>query len=115
MKEQTFEHNPGDHEDPMGGPTWLVGIIGVIILIVVLFGVQSVLKATQTSAHDEFVVIPNVTELNAVHERDAKKFVAAPQVVEYVDEFGEITTRLAIPIEDAMKLTAGELKSTGGD
>ena len=111
VKDITFEHNPGDHEDPMGGPTWLVGIVGAIILIVVLFGVQAVLKATERDTADEFVTQLDLSELNSVRARGAERMVDAPRVVEYIDENGQVQTRVAIPIDDAIKVT---LRDFGG-
>lgn len=99
----------------MGGPTWLVGIIGAIILVVVVLGVQAVLKATVTTTADELVVEADLTELTAMHARDASRLVASPRVVEYVDENGTVTTRLAIPLEDAIKATLVDLKKANTD
>ena len=36
-----FEHNPGDHEDPLAGPTWTIALILVVLMAVSLLGVAA--------------------------------------------------------------------------
>ena len=38
---EVYEHNPGDHEDPLPGPTWILGILGSGLLGVVVLGVTA--------------------------------------------------------------------------
>ena len=38
------EHNPGDHEDPLPGPTWIVTFLGVVLLAVIILGIWFVIQ-----------------------------------------------------------------------
>ena len=44
MSHEYLEHNPGDHEDPLAGPTWTVGIIGTVMFVVTVLGVASLYR-----------------------------------------------------------------------
>ena len=37
----SYEHSPGDHEDPLAGPTWVIGVAGTAILIATVLGVTA--------------------------------------------------------------------------
>ncbi len=37
-----LEHNPTDHEDPLAGPTWTIGIVGMVLLAVTVLAVAAV-------------------------------------------------------------------------
>ena len=37
-----YEHNPGDHEDPLAGPTWTLGITGIELFAVSVLGVAAI-------------------------------------------------------------------------
>ena len=51
-----FEHNVGDHEDPVAGPTWMIGFIGVVLLVVVVLGVASVYFQAEKTVEREVVL-----------------------------------------------------------
>lgn len=52
MSEEHYEHNPGDHEDPLAGPTWMVSFIGVVLLVVTFLGLTSVYYSAQVEDAD---------------------------------------------------------------
>ncbi len=108
-----FEHNPGDHEDPMSGPTWLIGFIGTIILIVIVLAVTALLKFTETDAQEQLLVAPDLAELVEIRSRDTARLSGEPRVVEFLDVQGNRSTRLVIPIEEAVQHVADEFSGTG--
>lgn len=101
-----YEHNLGDHEDPMSGPTWLVGFVGMIILIVIILAVTAVLKFTVSQVEQQALIELDVAELTAVKQRDFERLHSGPRIVEYVDVDGNVQTRLAIPIDRAIEQLA---------
>ncbi len=44
-----LEHNPTDHEDPLAGPTWTIGIIGMVLLAVTVLAVAAVFYDVDTA------------------------------------------------------------------
>jgi len=109
----TYEHNPGDHEDPQGSATWLVGIVGTIIFIALVMGVTAMLKATVARTTDEVMVKTAPVELNQVIERDQQRLHAEPRVIAYRDVNDERRTRIAIPLDRAIELTAEQFAQQG--
>ena len=109
------EHNLDDHEDPSASSTWLIGFIGVVLLIVTMLGVTALyynVKAVQVDAEVVKVDIDDVTNARARQERrltDSAHW-------EERDDGGEIVRELVIPIERAMELVAAEYAgaSSGG-
>ena len=51
-----FEHNPGDHEDPLTGPSWYVGLVGGLILVATLLGLTALYYNMVTEEEVEKVI-----------------------------------------------------------
>jgi hypothetical protein len=109
MSEQ-FEHNPNDHEDPVAGSTWLVGLVGTILLVVIILGVTALLYQVQDEEILEQVVKTapaELVELRAAQQRqltDPPRYEERPGAAE-----GDAPVRsLVIPIDRAMRLIAQE-------
>jgi hypothetical protein len=47
-----YEHNPGDHEDPVPASTWLIGFLGAVLLAVICMGIVAL---TYSEERVEFV------------------------------------------------------------
>ncbi len=114
---EVFEHNldPSDHEDPLTGPSWYVGLVGGLILVVTLLGLTALYyneKTSETQSPEKFVAkIPaELEELRA----GQKKRLTSPAHREVRDEAGEQITALVIPIDDAMQLVLEELSAREG-
>ena len=97
-----FEHNRGDHEDPLPGPTWLVAFIGAVLLAVVCLGVTALLyRAAEEEETEKLAAEPAMLE--AVRQSQRARITAPPhwEVTEIDNRIDE--RRLVIPIEDAMQ------------
>lgn len=97
-----FEHNPNDHEDPLTAPTWLLGIVGAILLVVIVLGLAALYYNTQSRLDEERLHTPELQQLRTMRERQRAKLQGPPrsetrEIAEDVEE--EV---FIIPIEDAM-------------
>ncbi len=102
-----FEHNLGDHEDPLAGPTWLVGVFGVVTLVAIIGGLTALYYNEKNSEIEEQVVIPpreEVADLTAAQEA----LLAGPPRSVVREEQGEQVKAYVIPIERAMELVVKE-------
>ena len=96
-----FEHNRSDHEDPLPAPTWLVGFIAVVLLVVIFLGLTSIYYG----AMEEELVVKDYevepAERLKLHEAQMVR-LEGPARWERTVVDGQVTERLVIPIEDAM-------------
>jgi hypothetical protein len=51
---EIYEHNPGDHEDPVPSSTWMVGLVGSIVLVIIMLGLTAL---TYNMHSTEFVAV----------------------------------------------------------
>lgn len=102
---ESYEHNPGDHDDPLPGPTYILTILGAVLLCVVVLGVTAlffnadermVLDKTQLATYPQFETLK--AEQIAKLEGPARK-------VE-VNENDKVVESVVIPIELAMQKIA---------
>lgn len=105
---EVYEHNKGDHEDPMPGPTWLVGFIGTVMCIVIVLGVSALLRMTQQETFEDISLSEVPEELRNHREAQADRLSADPHYEEYIDANGALQQRLVIPLDDAMQIVADE-------
>jgi hypothetical protein len=101
------EHNPGDHEDPVTGPTWLIGVIGVVLMIVIVLGLTALYYNAQAQVTHDRVMTAEIRELREHRERQHAQ-LAGPPRWETREFVGEETDVYVIPIDDAMKLVVEE-------
>ncbi|HWB19293.1 MAG TPA: hypothetical protein VG711_03255 [Phycisphaerales bacterium] len=108
-----YEHNPGDHEDPVAGPTWIIGFLGAVLMVVITLGVSALYYRERTEQDKVVVVDRNPRELEDLRAAQSARLSAAAHwennsTMEEVKEGGKtynvITTTksLIIPIEQAM-------------
>jgi hypothetical protein len=107
-----YEHNPGDHEDPLAGPTWTVGVIGTILLIVIVLGTAAICYSVLTSAYVERVVDEPDLEVTTLRGKQIDRLNAAPHI-ELRPENPEGEQSIVIPIDRAMRLVAKEAGKSG--
>ena len=61
MTHQNLEHNQGDHEDPLAGPTWTLSIVGIILFLVSMLGVAAVYyEASDTENDRKVLAVPSI-------------------------------------------------------
>ncbi len=102
-----YEHNTDDHEDPAASSTWLVGFIGVVLLVVTMLGVTALYYNMKADRVDEKVVKPDRWDVKKLRIQQEGLLNTPPRWVERV-EGGEVTRELAIPLERAMKIVVEE-------
>lgn len=102
-----YEHNIDDHEDPAASSTWLVGFIGVVLLVVTMLGVTALYYNVKADQVDEAVLKPDINEPKKARARQERR-LTAPARWEERDEGGEVTRELTIPLERAMKIVVEE-------
>ena len=100
-----FEHNPKDHEDPLPGPTWLIGIISVVLLLVIFLGLTGLYYGTEEeeTLRKAAEIEPIYLEVEELRQTQLRHIEGEPGLqVTIVD--GQVTDRRTlIPIELAMQ------------
>lgn len=103
----TFEHNPGDHEDPLSGPTWIVGFLGAVLLAVIILGITALYY---NANHQEFVrkvVDRDPHELDKLRAEQLAQLegpIRYVEVMEKNDKGDDVLVKsLVIPISEAMQ------------
>ena len=103
---EVFEHNPGDHEDPLPGPTWIVALLGGVLLAVIGMGLTALFYNAQTQEEARKVLMRDPAELENLRAAQLAR-LHAPAHWEISTDIasGQQQKVLIIPIDDAMKLT----------
>lgn len=101
------EHNPGDHEDPLVGSTWMVGFLGAVLLIVIVLGLTALYY---TAAGDEFErKVADQTAEEVLLLNSTQELRLTSEARREIDMLGEEEVeRIVIPIDDASKLIIAE-------
>ena len=102
-----FEHNIDDHEDPAASSTSLVGFIGAVLLVVTMLGVTALYYNVKADQVDEQVVQVDIDEPKNLRIQQEGR-LTAPAHWREVDDGGEVTRELVIPLERAMKILVEE-------
>lgn len=105
-----FEHNVGDHEDPVPSSTWLVGVLGAALLIIIVFGLTALYYNAQASESDVKVVRTAPFELQRYREQQAQYFVDEPTWTDRV-RIDQRIRALVIPIDDAIEQVIQEAQA----
>ncbi len=96
------EHNIGDHEDPIPSSTWLVGAVGVVLFVVIIFGLTALYYNAQKEENEAKLHQPMPVELARYRERQQRHFVEQPSWVERQAGGNHIRARV-IPLDQAME------------
>jgi hypothetical protein len=105
------EHNPGDHEDPLIGPMWIIGFLGAVLLTVIVFGLTAIKYNAADQEIDFKVIQRDPAELEQLRTQQlAPLSIATPRWVNDppLMEGEEPTRRLTIPLEQAMEIVVKE-------
>ncbi len=101
------EHNIDDHEDPAASSTWLVGFIGVVLLVVTMLGVTALYYNMKASKEQVVVVDEPFIDVKNLRIQQERILTTSARWEER-DEGGEVTRELHIPLERAMKIVVEE-------
>ena len=102
---EVYEHNQGDHEDPLPGPTWIVSIVGTVLLVVIILGVTALFFNADTREIDVKVMTQQYQQYQSLRNEQLAKISGSPRIVEVIENDRKIET-IVIPIERAMALYA---------
>jgi hypothetical protein len=100
-----LEHNIGDHEDPLPGPTWIIGILGSVLLAVVILGVTALFFNADARVVDEKVIDQTYPQFEVMKQAQLAKLQGPPRILE-VNENERVVESVVIPIDVAMRKIA---------
>ncbi len=103
-----YEHNPEDHDDPSAGPTWLVGLIGTVLLGVIVMTTTALYYNVKASEFEGQFVHPAREEV-LVLRRQQEALLRGGWVE--ISEQGETVRKQVLPVERAMELVVGQYGS----
>ncbi len=106
-----YEHNPGDHEDPAPGPTWLIGFIGVVLLVVVVLGVTALFFDTETEEAAVNVLQTKALDLEELKALQLARLEGPARWEVEIKEGTVASRRIVIPIDEAMQQVVVEMGS----
>jgi len=103
----------GDYEDPLAAPTWLIGIVGIAILIALILGVTALAYAVRYSEAQRINVQQPVVELENLRAAQKARLEAGPHRELRMDSRdGEPS--IVIPLSEAIQLVTEEYRGGGG-
>jgi hypothetical protein len=92
------EHNPSDHEDPLTGPTWLIGVVGVVLMIVIVLGLTALYYNAYGQITHERVMTAEIRQLRE-HQQRQQDILHGPRRHETREFVGEEHEVFIIPID----------------
>jgi hypothetical protein len=97
---------PGDHDDPSGGPTWVVGIAGAILTVVTVLSVTGLYYAAERGELQGKVISVRSQEAEIRREADALAMLDEPHWEQWTDADGVLAGErtLIVPIDTAREL-----------
>ena len=112
------EHNmplPGDHEDPSGGPTWVVGIAGAILTLVTVLAVTGLYYAAERAELHGKVISVRSQEAEIRREADVLAMMNEPHWEQWSDADGVLAGErtLVVPIGTARELVKKKWGGSG--
>ena len=102
-----FEHNPDDHEDPAAGPTWLMGAVGVLLLVAILLALTAMYYNVKAEKVQEEVVSRPFRDIEKLRQSQRALLEDEPRWVTRQEVAGEVQA-LVIPIDRAMDIVVAE-------
>jgi hypothetical protein len=111
---EVYEHNPEDHEDPTHGITWLVGLMGALLLVVIMLGLTALYYNVKAGEIQDHVISRQRDEVVELRRRQEALLAGPPRFIER-DEQGRTVTAYIIPIEQAMESVVEQANAAGGE
>ena len=78
---EVFEHNPGDHEDPLTGPTWIIGFLGAVLLVVIMLGLTALYYSAAYQQEEIKIINPEPQELERLRTQQWAQLLVLPHVL----------------------------------
>lgn len=107
MTEEKYEHNPGDHEDPLAGPTWIIGFLGAVLLAVITLGLTALFYNADREEEAAKIIARDPDGLINHRLEQQARLTAPPRMVE-VTEGNEVVQVIRIPIDAAKEIIVRE-------
>lgn len=113
---EVYEHNPGDHEDPLTGPTWILGFLGAVLLTVIALGLTALFYNAQAQEERRKLIERDPMELQNLQAEQLAQITGSPRWVEEMVQVEGQTEptpvrSLMIPIDQAMELVVNEAQA----
>jgi hypothetical protein len=99
--EDRGEHNPGDHEDPLPGPTWIIGILGTVLLSICILGITALFFNADTRMVDLKVVDADYPQVETMKSQQLRAIEGPARRKEIIENEQKVET-IVIPIDEAM-------------
>jgi hypothetical protein len=108
-----LQPNPPDRADPTPGLTWLLGLVGTLLLVVIVLGLTALYYNVKAEVFQRQVVSAQRVELEALRREQEALLAGPPRYVER-EQQGETVRAYIIPIEQAMEIVVREAAGGGG-
>ena len=110
---EVFEHNPGDHEDPRAAPTWVIGVLGAVSLVISLLGLTALYYNEKADKVLVQVLAPERLEPLELQRQQEALLGGPPRWIDRDDQ-GETVRAYVISIERAMEIVVEESAAEAG-
>jgi flagellar biosynthesis/type III secretory pathway M-ring protein FliF/YscJ len=104
-------HSLTDREDPAAGPTWVIGLIGVLLLVVAILIIVAVMYRSLAMEFQRKMSAEAPQELEELRQKQTARLTGPPRW-EIRPDSPEGGRSLVIPIDQAMQAMAAETAST---
>jgi hypothetical protein len=109
---QDHTNNSRRHEDPAAGPTWVIGLIGVVLFVAIVLAVAALLLRVVAMEFEQKVAAEPPRELMELRARQEARLTDPPRW-ELRPDSPEGGRSLVIPIEQAMNAFVEETAEAG--
>ena len=98
-----LEHNPTDHEDPLAGPTWTIGIVGIVLLAVTVLAVSAVYYDIDAAEREAKIEIAQTSDFERLAAEQRVRLTGMRR-----ERRADGEDAVVIPIDLAMELVVQE-------
>ena len=105
---EMFEHNKGDHEDPVAGPTWTVAVVGVALPIVSVLGTAALYYDVRDREFETKVEGPKTVQLEKLNAMQTARLTGEIRMEQRLEA---PEGALVIPIDKAMEIVVAEMSN----
>ena len=104
---EVFEHNPNEHEDPAAAATWIISLVGVLLLVATILGTTALYYKVKANEVEKEVVEQPYDSIEAMRTRQRALLAGPGRLVTRMEATGEVQA-LVIPIDRAMEIIVAE-------